>query len=202
MDSLVSLMSAIDLNSKSIPEGDYLKMCNYMKELYKVVPRATSPDVVVLPRINVHRPLPESDTESESDEDDDNFEFRPVGDIEHHINLNIQHMRDTVNEKRRIESRLKYLKLRQRVTASVRQDAVRERARQLGLRLRCLTVEELSERGHVIQDARSFYKSYMDRQNDITRDLMNDLRRQLFTLNIRHEDLYRRYNELNSMLPA
>jgi hypothetical protein len=200
MDSLVSLMSAIDLNSKSIPEGDYLEMCNCMKELYKVVPRATSPDVVVLPRINVHRSLPDSDTES--DEDDDIFVYRPViSDIAHHINLNTQYTRETINEIKRIESRLKYLKLKQRITASIKRDAVRERAQQLGLRLRCLTIEELNQRGHIIQDERSFYKSYMERQNDITRNLITDLRRQLFTLNIRHENLHIRYNELISMVP-
>tara|TARA_Y200000002_G_scaffold350272_1_gene327499 strand:- start:492 stop:1319 length:828 start_codon:yes stop_codon:yes gene_type:complete len=37
MEALTSLMSKIDLNSKIIPEGDYLEMCNSIKEVHKVL---------------------------------------------------------------------------------------------------------------------------------------------------------------------
>lgn len=37
MEALTSLMSKIDLNSKVIPEGDYLEMCNSIKEVHKVL---------------------------------------------------------------------------------------------------------------------------------------------------------------------
>ncbi len=78
MEDLTSLMSIIDTLSKSFPEGDYLKACNHMKNLYKVVPRATSPEVN-LPRINTNRrPIPFPESESDSDEDDGNdFQIRP-----------------------------------------------------------------------------------------------------------------------------
>lgn len=37
MEALTSLMSKIDLNSKVISEGDYLEMCNSIKEVHKVL---------------------------------------------------------------------------------------------------------------------------------------------------------------------
>jgi hypothetical protein len=75
MEDLTSLMQSIDLISKSIPEGEYLKMCHNMKNLYKVVPRPTSPEVA-LPRVQTHvpfqprRPFPESDSEEEQNDED------------------------------------------------------------------------------------------------------------------------------------
>jgi hypothetical protein len=68
MEDLTSLMQSIDLVSKSIPEGEYLKMCHNMKNLYKVVPRPTSPEVA-LPRVRTHVPFPESDSEEEQNND-------------------------------------------------------------------------------------------------------------------------------------
>jgi hypothetical protein len=76
MEALTQLMSLIDLNSKSLPEGEYLKACNYMKDIYKCVPRPTSPEAA-LPRINTDRqPLPPSDSDSEDEGDD--FVLRPI----------------------------------------------------------------------------------------------------------------------------
>ena len=172
MDSLVSLMQSIDLISKSIPEGDYLKMCNDMKDIYKVIPRPTSPEVH-LPRVRTPRALPESDTESD-DDDDFILENRLVIDRQELERL-VNFIREYDQEIRRVQSRLRYLKIKQRITAGVRKDAVRERAQQLGFRLRTFTIEELRAKGHHIPDERSFYKNYLERQNLITRDVINDL---------------------------
>ena len=172
MDSLVSLMQSIDLISKSIPEGDYLKMCNDMKDIYKVIPRPTSPEVH-LPRVRTPRALPESDTESD-DDDDFILENRLVIDRQELARLD-NFIREYDQEIRRVQSRLRYLKIKQRITAGVRKDAVRERAQQLGFRLRTFTIEELRAKGHHIPDERSFYKNYLERQNLITRDVINDL---------------------------
>jgi hypothetical protein len=57
MEALTQLMSLIDLNSKSLPEGDYLEMCNRMKDIYKVVPRPTSPEAA-LPRVQNTSSIP------------------------------------------------------------------------------------------------------------------------------------------------
>lgn len=199
MDSLISLMSAIDLNSKLLPEGDYLKMCNYMKDIYKVVPRATSPEVF-LPRVNVNavRPLPESDSDSD---DDDDYEMRPNEQLRQELHTTSLTMSRTSSEIKRIESRLKCLKIKQRITEQIRMDAVRERAQQIGVRIRIYTMEELRAHGHDVPNERNFYRSYMDRQNAITRDIMRDLQVQLPILNERMQTLTRRYNEVRSQLP-
>ena len=42
MDELTNLMRLIDLNSKIIPEGDYLEMCNSIKKVHECVSRSSS----------------------------------------------------------------------------------------------------------------------------------------------------------------
>ncbi|QIG59845.1 hypothetical protein [Dishui Lake phycodnavirus 3] len=169
MDALTDLMALIDLNSKLLPEGEYLKACNYMKDIYKSVPKPTSPEAF-LPRVRTPRRILDSDS------DDEDFELRPVvrdrnGELLDHL----AGMSRRSREIKRIQSRLKVLKIKQRITAAIRKDAVRERAQQLGLRLREHTMEELRAKGHHIPDERSFYKSYMERQNLLTRNLIDDL---------------------------
>lgn len=43
MESLTTMMSIIDHNSKSISDGDYLKLCNLMMDLRKTIPKNTGP---------------------------------------------------------------------------------------------------------------------------------------------------------------
>ena len=172
MEALTQLMSLIDLNSKSLPEGDYLEMCNRMKDIYKVVPRPTSPEAA-LPRIQTRvpfqprRPFPESDSEEEQNNEGDQ--------ITEQINQYAHAIGQANRQLRQRESRLKYLKIKQRVTAAVRKDAVRERAQQLGIRLREYTLEELRAKGHNVSDERSFYRSYLYRSYLITLGLILDI---------------------------
>ena len=200
MDSLVSLMQSIDLISKSIPEGGYLKMCNDMKDIYKVIPRPTSPEAH-LPRIRTPRRVLESDTESDSEDDDDDFrlENRLVIDRQGLERL-ATYIREYDQKIRRIQSRLRYLKIKQRITAGVRKDAVRERAQQLGFRLREFTIEELRAKGHHVPDERSFYKNYLERQNLITRDVINDLNDDLTELTHARDESTRRRAELQNII--
>ena len=198
MDSLVSLMQSIDLISKSIPEGDYLKMCNDMKDIYKVIPRPTSPEVN-LPRINAPRPLPESDTESDDDDDDFRLETRFVVE-RHELERLVNFIREYEDEIKRVQSRLRYLKIKQRITAGVRKDAVRERAQQLGFRIRTFTIEELRAKGHHVPDERSFYKNYLERQNLITRDVIHDLNDDLIELTQARDESIRRRAELQNII--
>jgi hypothetical protein len=169
MEDLTSLMQSIDLVSKSIPEGEYLKMCHNMKNLYKVVPRPTSPGAHI-PRIRAPRPILDSDSDSEDD-----FEMRPIGQYREELHQHVMGITRRHREIKRIQSRLKFLKIKQRVTAAIRKDAIRERAQQLGLRLREHNMDELRAKGHHIPDERGFYKSYMERQNLLTRNLIDDL---------------------------
>ena len=198
MESLVSLMQSIDLISKSIPEGDYLKMCNDMKDIYKVIPRPTSPDAH-LPRIRTPRRVLESDSESDDDDDDFRLENRLVIDRQGLERL-ATYIREYDQKIRRIHSRLRYLKIKQRITAGVRKDAVRERAQQLGFRLREFTIEELRAKGHHVPDERSFYKNYLERQNLITRDVISDLNDDLTELTRARDESTRRRAELQNII--
>ena len=189
MDSLTSLMQSIDIISKSIPEGEYLKMCNDMKDIYKVIPRPTSPEAS-LPRVNVpRRPLLLPDTDSDSEDDDDQFLMRP---LQNHLDELLQISNElgyTRREIRQRQSRLKQLKIRQRITAAVRKDAIKERSQQLGFRMRQFTIEELREKGYTVPNERSFYKSYLDRQNLITQEIVTDLRDDLNELLLHEQEL-------------
>ena len=190
-------MQSIDLISKSIPEGEYLKMCNDMKDIYKVIPTPMSP-VSHLPRVNTPRALPESDTESD---DDDDFRLETRFVVERHeLERLVNFIREYEEEIRRVQSRLRYLKIKQRITAGVRKDAVRERAQQLGFRLREFTIEELRAKGHHIPDERSFYKNYLERQNLITRDVINDLNDDLAELAHARDESIRRRAELQNII--
>ena len=193
MESLTQLMSLIDLNSKSLPEGEYLKACNYMKDIYKNVQRPTSPEVY-LPRVRTPRRLMDSD--SDSDDDLNDYALRPLAQMRTELHEHVATITGRTREIKRIESRLKYLKLKQRVTAAVRKDAVRERAQQLGIRLREHTIEELRAKGHNVPDERSFYKSYLERQNFITRDLINDLNDDIRELRAANDRDAPRWDEL------
>jgi|SaaInl59LU_5_DNA_1037362.scaffolds.fasta_scaffold17871_2 hypothetical protein len=185
MEALTQLMSLIDLNSKSLPEGDYLEMCNRMKDIYKVVPRPTSPEAA-LPRIQTRvpfqprRPFPESDSEEEQNNEGDQ--------ITEQINQYAHAIGQANRQLRQRESRLKYLKIKQRVTAAVRKDAVRERAQQLGIRLREYTLEELRAKGHNVSDERSFYRSYLDRSNLITQGIILDIQDEIAEITAYREE--------------
>jgi hypothetical protein len=198
MEALTQLMSLIDLNSKSLPEGEYLKACNYMKDIYKCVPRPTSPEAA-LPRINTDRqPLPPSDSDSEDEEDD--LAFRPIQQMRDELADVTHNMTRSTQEIRRRESRLRYLKIKQRVTAAVRRDAVRERAQQLGIRLREYTMEELRAKGHNVPDERGFYRGYLERQNLLTRDIITDLKDEVEEIKRYKETLEVRYRDLHQAI--
>lgn len=148
MEALTQLMSLIDLNSKSLSEGDYLEMCKHMKHIYKVL----------------QRPSLEGDV----------FQYAlEIGRATRQI--------------KQLESRLKYLKIKKRVTAAVRKDAVRERAQQLGIRLRDYTLEELRAKGHSVSDERSFYRSYLDRSNLVTQGVILDIQDEIVEISARRE---------------
>jgi len=89
---------------------------------------------------------------------------------------------------KQLESRLKYLKIKKRVTAAVRKDAVRERAQQLGIRLREYTLEELRAKGHGVSDERSFYRSYLDRSNLVTQGVILDIQDEIVEISAHREE--------------
>jgi len=190
MEALTQLMSLIDLNSKSLPEGDYLEMCNRMKDIYKVVPRPTSPEAA-LPRVRVPRPFPESDSEEELNDEG----LRPLNQMRDQVIQYALAISQATRQIKQRESRLKYLKIKKRVTAAVRKDAVRERAQQLGIRLREYTLEELRAKGHNVSDERSFYRSYLDRSNLITQGVILDIQDEITEINAYREEQKARHRD-------
>ena len=163
-----------------------------MKDIYKVVPRPTSPEAA-LPRIQTRvpfqprRPFPESDSEEEQNNEVDHMREQ--------VFQYAQSIGAATRQIRHRESRLKYLKIKQRVTATVRKDAVRERAQQLGIRLREFTLEELRAKGHSVSDERSFYRSYLDRSNLITQGIILDIQDEIAELTAYREEQKARHRD-------
>jgi hypothetical protein len=87
------------------------------------------------------------------------------------------------------EKQLKILKIRKNITEVVKRDAVRERAHQLGYRLRSYTMENLRAKGVRVPDERAFYKGYIERQNLLTQGARNDLEMEIRELRDQIEDI-------------
>jgi hypothetical protein len=153
MEDLTQLMEQLDLISKSIPEGSYLKMCNNLKNIHQDI-RDRDPPVV-----DMRRPVPFMPVMNQYDEWAE--DQATVNYIEEQIRIK--------------EKQLKLLKIRRNITEVVKRDAVKERAEQLGFRLRSYTMEDLRAKGVRIPNERLFYKSYIDRQNDLSRGARTDL---------------------------
>lgn len=164
MEALSNVMSLIDQNSESIPEGDYLKLCNLMKVLHTAIPKS-QPSVP--------------------------FSTRP-----HQLPLSLRE--DSVSHQRayafaeervlRINQQLKRLKIRQRITVGVKEDAVRDCCRRLGFNITDYNVEALREKGVLIPDERSFYKSYLDKETWFMTQKREELLRELPTLEERRDE--------------
>ena len=150
MDSLTNMMSLIDVNSKSIPEGDYLKLCNFMMDVHKALPKKVVPTFADIPE-----------------------------DVRNRRTNIYNDMRRVSDELRRTRSSMKSLKIRKRVTESVRRDAIRDAGQRMGLTLRRFTLECLQLQGVVIPNACHFYKEYMERTNSANQILLNGLTEKL-----------------------
>lgn len=150
MEALTNIMSIIDLNSESIPEGDYLKLCNFMRDIHKILPKAPIKRVPFQPI-----PIPEDLRDRRL-----NLE-RDLGRIYDELKI--------------IMSRMRALKIRQRVTEGVRRDAIRDAANRMGFAIRSLTLDSLRAKGVVIPHAHMFYKEYMERTNAANQVLLENL---------------------------
>jgi hypothetical protein len=174
MDSLTNMMSLIDVNSKSIPEGDYLKLCNFMMDVHKALPKKVVPTFADIPE-----------------------------DVRNRRTNIYNDMRRVSDELRRTRSSMKTLKIRKRVTESVRRDAIRDVGQRMGLTLRRFTLECLQLQGVVIPNASHFYKEYMERTNSANQILLNGLTEKLNgelqewdRLGIAHVGVEHEYEEL------
>jgi hypothetical protein len=155
MEDLSQLMEQLDLISKSIPEGNYLKMCNNLKNIHMDL-RDRDPPMVD------RRTIP----------------FTPVITIDQEYDgwaenqAAVIYMEEQIQIKQR---QLKQLKIRKNITEVVKIAAVKERAQQLEIRLRIYNMDELRAKGVRIPNERAFYKAYIDRQNVLTQGARTDL---------------------------
>ena len=168
MESLTELMEQLDLISKSIPEGNYLKMCNSIKTLHTDI-RNRAP-----PRIEMRRPIP----------------FMPIMneyDVWAENQAALIYMEEQIKMK---EKQLRQLRIRRNITEVVKRDAIKERAHQLDIRLRSYTLEDLRAKGGRIPNERAFYKGYIERQNVLTNGVRVDLELEIQELSDQVDDIY------------
>jgi len=162
-------MEQLDLISKSIPEGNYLKMCNNLKNIHMDL-RDRDPPMVD------RRTIP----------------FTPVITIDQEYDgwaenqAAVIYMEEQIQIKQR---QLKQLKIRKNITEVVKIAAVKERAQQLEIRLRMYNMDELRAKGVRIPNERAFYKAYIDRQNVLTQGARTDLELEIRELLCQMEDI-------------
>jgi hypothetical protein len=166
MEDLTQLMEQLDLISKSIPEGNYLKMCNNLKNIHQDLRDMRRPRVAApfMPVITI------------DDEYDGWAEDQAA----------IIYMAEQIKLK---QKQMKLLKIRKNVTEVVKRDAIKERAQQLEIRLRCYTMDDLRAKGVRIPNERAFYKSYIDRQNILTQGARTDLELEIGELQDQIDDI-------------
>ncbi|ADQ91165.1 hypothetical protein MpV1_242 [Micromonas sp. RCC1109 virus MpV1] len=177
MEDLSQLMEQLDLISKSIPEGSYLKMCNNIKNIHKDIRDRDPPRVdrrVAVPFMPV---IPVPDDSSEDVNEYDQWAENQAAMI---------YMEEQIRMKRK---QLKLLKIRKNITEVVKRDAVKERAEHLGFRLRSYTMENLRAKGVRITNERAFYKGYIERQNIITQGARSELEDEISDLENQIEDI-------------
>ena len=148
-------MEQLDLISKSIPEGNYLKMCNNLKNIHMDL-RDRDPPMVD------RRTIPFTPVSIFDQEYDGWAEDQAA----------VIYMEEQIQIKQR---QLKQLKIRKNITEVVKIAAVKERAQQLEIRLRMYNMDELRAKGVRIPNERAFYKAYIDRQNVLTQGARTDL---------------------------
>jgi hypothetical protein len=169
MEDLSQLMEQLDLISKSIPEGNYLKMCNNLKNIHMDL-RDRDPPMVD------RRTIP----------------FTPVITIDQEYDgwaenqAAVIYMEEQIQIKQR---QLKQLKIRKNITEVVKIAAVKERAQQLEIRLRMYNMDELRAKGVRIPNERAFYKAYIDRQNVLTQGARTDLELEIREIMGQMEDI-------------
>jgi hypothetical protein len=166
MEDLTQLMEQLDLISKSIPEGNYLKMCNNLKNIHQDLRDMRRP------RVEAHF-TPVNTVDQEYDEWAEN-------------QAAIIYMAEQIKLK---QKQVKLLKIRKNVTEVVKRDAIKERAQQLEIRLRCYTMDDLRAKGVRIPNERAFYKSYIDRQNILTQGARTDLELEIGELQDQIDDI-------------
>jgi hypothetical protein len=196
MEALTTLMQTLDLNSKIISEGDYLKMCDSIKKIHDYIKYESESESEDEEEFRIRRvdipipfsPVPRLPPFGDNLDDLTIYDTTPPppqsrrGDFVHVDLPPIQTpppvpepLRDYILEDNLIEvnrlihetlKKMEKLKHRRNVTNVVRKEAVKRRARELGIRLPRYTVGSLLDSGHDVGDVRMFFKDYLEDYND------------------------------------
>tara|TARA_B100000287_G_scaffold324814_1_gene308921 strand:+ start:1242 stop:1913 length:672 start_codon:yes stop_codon:yes gene_type:complete len=206
MEALTTLMQTLDLNSKIISEGDYLKMCDSIKTIHDYIKSETDSESDGEEDFRIRRvdipipfsPIPNLPPLGDNLEDLTIYDtVTPPqsrrGDYVHPDlpeiltpppeSLRDHELEDELMEVNRLMretlKNMEKLKYRRNITNFVRQEAVKRRAQELGIRLHRYTIGSLLDAGHDVGDARIFFKEYLEDYND---------------------DIDRKYNELEEVM--
>lgn len=192
MEALTSLMQTLDLNSKIISEGDYLKMCDSIKKIHDYIKYESESESEDEEEFRIRRvdipipfsPVPRLPPFGYNPDDLTIYDTTPPpptsrrGDYVHVDLPPIQTpppVPDRELEEQLMETnkliyetlkKMEKLKHRRNVTNVVRQEAVKRRAQELGIRLRNYTIHALFDAGHDVGDARLFFRNYLEDYND------------------------------------
>lgn len=206
MEDVRQLMEMIDCNVKSFPEGDYLKMCDNIKNIFEVVKTRQDDD---------------SDADSaidftyEDEEDEYNAPDLPYVIVEHTdpldiappgrsiVDLDLQRIQihqeytsitDHLHQATRM---FKRLKLRRNITARVKYEAVKQfcDVRMLHVSEYTLHAVKTHYPQYTFPDERAFFYDFLLQHNESVRDQMYDLSNQINILKVKQEECVQRYHE-------
>ena len=174
MDDLIQLMQQIDLNSKVLPEGSYLEMCNRMKNIYQ----SLSNKVVeveqenqfprYVPLFQPIMPLPATDDDDDDDDDDED-------DINEQFFIRDRRLNEIFIKIDALQKERVKFEPWKRMSEWRKKDAIKERADAMGIRLRSYTMEALREKHVVIGDEQIFYKNFMFRRNLLNKERYDEI---------------------------
>lgn len=203
MEDIRQLMEMIDYNVKSFSEGDYLKMCDNIKNIFDVVKTRHDSD---------------SDSDSAIDftyEDDEDALNLPYVIVEHTDPLNIappgrsiidlelqrtqihQEYTSITDHLRQATRIFKRLKMRRNITARVRYEAVKQfcDVRMLHVSEYTLHAVKTHYPQYTFPDERAFFYDFLISHNERVRDQMYDLSNQINILKVKQDECVERYHE-------
>ena len=182
-------MQIVDSHAGSIPEGDYLRMCNNLKEIHDTIPKHDDPPTtdmrILVQSIPFSARLPNNEDE----------EYASIHEEWVWCNNCIQELdreRDEINRER---NKLKVIK---NVTKKIKKDAIRNAAFQhFGGDTNIKTIDDLRSNGLTILDEKEFYRAYILLRNERTRDNLVRFAERELEISDRIEDLGTRIHFLD-----
>jgi len=157
-------MQLIDLNSKVLPEGSYLEMCNRMKNIYGNINKPeelpSTPHRLMGPRQVPFQPV----------EEEDDIRRRQI----------IAQMRRLATLIHKRKSEIKKHEPWKRLSVWRKKEAIQDYARRLNIHIRTgFTLESLENAGFRINNPDEFFNTYMTRRNAIAAIQKMDLQMEL-----------------------